>query len=107
MWRRSHFAEIILRRGPQPRRQREDFCRTGRPGAGGSTPRDFTPSKLIGSPTGCGKAAESRSSEVFQTDIHPAVSFGKGIFLDHATELVIGGRSEVAAIRIRLWLQCR
>lgn len=33
---------------------------------------------------------QSRSSEVFQTDIHPAVRFGKGIFLDHATGLVIG-----------------
>jgi serine O-acetyltransferase len=32
----------------------------------------------------------SRSSEVFQTDIHPAVPFGKGIFIDHATGLVIG-----------------
>ena len=31
---------------------------------------------------------QSRSSAVFQTDIHPAVPFGKGIFLDHAT----GGR---------------
>jgi serine O-acetyltransferase len=33
---------------------------------------------------------QSRSSEVFQTDIHPAVPFGEGIFLDHATGLVIG-----------------
>jgi serine O-acetyltransferase len=33
---------------------------------------------------------QSRSSEVFQTDIHPAVPFGKGIFIDHATGLVIG-----------------
>jgi serine O-acetyltransferase len=33
---------------------------------------------------------QSRSSEVFQTDIHPAVQMGKGIFLDHATGLVIG-----------------
>lgn len=33
---------------------------------------------------------QSRSSEVFQTDIHPAVPFGEGIFLDHATALVIG-----------------
>ncbi len=33
---------------------------------------------------------QSRSSSVFQTDIHPAVPFGKGIFLDHATSLVIG-----------------
>lgn len=33
---------------------------------------------------------QSRSSAVFQTDIHPAVPFGKGIFLDHATGVVIG-----------------
>ena len=33
---------------------------------------------------------QSRSSEVFQTDIHPAARIGRGIFLDHATGLVIG-----------------
>ena len=33
---------------------------------------------------------QSRSSEVFQTDIHPAAIFGRGIFLDHATGLVVG-----------------
>ncbi len=33
---------------------------------------------------------QSRSSIVFQTDIHPAAPFGKGIFLDHATGLVVG-----------------
>jgi serine O-acetyltransferase len=33
---------------------------------------------------------QSRSSVVFQTDIHPAVVIGKGIFLDHATGLVVG-----------------
>ena len=33
---------------------------------------------------------QSRSSDVFQTDIHPAAIFGKGIFLDHATGLVVG-----------------
>jgi serine O-acetyltransferase len=33
---------------------------------------------------------QSRSSEVFQTDINPAVPLGKGIFLDHATGLVVG-----------------
>ena len=33
---------------------------------------------------------QSRSSSVFQTDINPAASFGKGIFLDHATGLVVG-----------------
>lgn len=33
---------------------------------------------------------QSRSSSVFQTDIHPAAQFGRGIFLDHATGLVVG-----------------
>jgi len=33
---------------------------------------------------------QSRSSEVFQTDIHPAARFGRGVFLDHATGLVVG-----------------
>ncbi|PRD41983.1 serine O-acetyltransferase [Phyllobacterium phragmitis] len=33
---------------------------------------------------------QSRSSSVFQTDIHPAAQLGGGIFLDHATGLVIG-----------------
>ncbi|GAB0117115.1 serine O-acetyltransferase [Acidisoma sp. 7E03] len=33
---------------------------------------------------------QSRSSEVFQTDIHPAATFGQGILLDHATGLVVG-----------------
>ncbi|MBT9290393.1 serine O-acetyltransferase [Prosthecodimorpha staleyi] len=33
---------------------------------------------------------QSRSSEVYQTDIHPAVPIGRGIFLDHASGLVIG-----------------
>ena len=33
---------------------------------------------------------QSRSSEVFQVDIHPAVPVGRGIFIDHATGVVIG-----------------
>jgi serine O-acetyltransferase len=33
---------------------------------------------------------QSRSSVVFQTDINPAARIGKGIFLDHATGLVVG-----------------
>ena len=33
---------------------------------------------------------QSRSSEVFQTDIHPAATFGHGVFLDHATGFVAG-----------------
>jgi serine O-acetyltransferase len=38
---------------------------------------------------------QSRSSEVFQTDIHPAAKFGRGIFLDHGTGLVVGETAEV------------
>jgi serine O-acetyltransferase len=38
---------------------------------------------------------QSRSSAVFQTDIHPAVPFGRGIFLDHATGLVVGATATV------------
>ncbi len=33
---------------------------------------------------------QSRSSAVFQTDINPASKMGKGIFIDHATGLVVG-----------------
>ena len=33
---------------------------------------------------------QSRASEVFQVDINPAVRMGKGIFIDHATGVVIG-----------------
>lgn len=33
---------------------------------------------------------QSRSSSVFQTDINPQARIGKGIFLDHATGLVVG-----------------
>ena len=33
---------------------------------------------------------QSRSSAVFQCDIHPAERIGRGIFLDHATGLVVG-----------------
>lgn len=33
---------------------------------------------------------QSRSSAIFQTDIHPAARLGKGIFIDHATGLVVG-----------------
>jgi len=33
---------------------------------------------------------QARASEVFQTDINPAARIGKGIFLDHATGLVVG-----------------
>lgn len=32
----------------------------------------------------------SRASEVFQVDINPAVPMGRGIFIDHATGVVVG-----------------
>jgi serine O-acetyltransferase len=38
---------------------------------------------------------QSRASEVFQTDIHPAARIGKGIFLDHATGLVVGSTAVI------------
>ena len=38
---------------------------------------------------------QSRSSEVFQTDINPAARIGKGVFLDHATGLVVGATAVV------------
>jgi serine O-acetyltransferase len=38
---------------------------------------------------------QSRASAAFQCDIHPAARIGRGIFLDHATGLVVG---ETAAI---------
>ncbi|HMF77238.1 MAG TPA: serine O-acetyltransferase, partial [Bryobacteraceae bacterium] len=38
---------------------------------------------------------QSRASDVFQTDIHPAVHLGCGIFLDHATGLVVGETADI------------
>lgn len=38
---------------------------------------------------------QSRSSEAFQCDINPAARIGKGIFLDHATGLVVGETSVI------------
>ncbi|HKH28173.1 MAG TPA: serine O-acetyltransferase [Sphingomicrobium sp.] len=38
---------------------------------------------------------QSRSSAVFQCDIHPAVPMGRGIFLDHATGLVVGATATI------------
>jgi serine O-acetyltransferase len=38
---------------------------------------------------------QSRSSEVFQCDIHPAARIGQGIFLDHATGLVVGSTAVI------------
>src|SRR5678816_4450853 len=33
---------------------------------------------------------QSRMSELFQVDIHPATRMGRGIFMDHGTGIVIG-----------------
>src|SRR5215203_4312202 len=38
---------------------------------------------------------QSRSSSVFQCDIHPAAKIGRGIFLDHATGLVVGETASI------------
>lgn len=38
---------------------------------------------------------QSRSSEIFQTDINPAAVIGKGVFLDHATGLVVGATAVI------------
>lgn len=38
---------------------------------------------------------QSRSSVAFQTDIHPAARIGRGIFLDHATGLVVGATAVI------------
>jgi serine O-acetyltransferase len=38
---------------------------------------------------------QSRSSAVFQCDIHPAATVGRGIFLDHATGLVVGETARI------------
>ena len=38
---------------------------------------------------------QSRSSEVFQVDIHPAVPVGRGISIDHATGLVVGSTAVI------------
>ncbi len=38
---------------------------------------------------------QSQSSSVFQTDIHPAARLGRGLFLDHATGLVVGMTASV------------
>src|SRR5580704_16476111 len=38
---------------------------------------------------------QSRTSELFQVDIHPAVSVGKGAFFDHGTGIVIGETARI------------
>ena len=39
---------------------------------------------------------QSRISEVFAVDIHPACSIGRGIFIDHGTGVVIGETTVIA-----------
>ena len=38
---------------------------------------------------------QSRSSVIFQTDINPEALIGKGVFLDHATGLVVGATAVI------------
>lgn len=38
---------------------------------------------------------QSRMSELFAVDIHPATKIGKGVFFDHATGIVIGETAEI------------
>jgi serine O-acetyltransferase len=38
---------------------------------------------------------QSRSSSVFQTDINPGAKIGRGLFLDHATGLVVGETASI------------
>jgi len=38
---------------------------------------------------------QSRMSELFQVDIHPATVIGKGVFIDHGTGVVIGETSVI------------
>ncbi len=38
---------------------------------------------------------QSRISELFQVDIHPAAQIGEGVFIDHATGIVIGETARV------------
>jgi serine O-acetyltransferase len=40
-------------------------------------------------------ALQSRMSEVFAVDIHPAARFGRGILIDHGTGVVIGETAEL------------
>ena len=38
---------------------------------------------------------QSRASQVFQTDINPQAEIGRGLFVDHATGLVVGATARV------------
>lgn len=39
---------------------------------------------------------QSRMSEIFQVDIHPATRIGSGVFIDHGTSIVIGETAVIA-----------
>ena len=43
---------------------------------------------------------QSRMSELFQVDIHPAALIGRGAFFDHGTGIVIGLAAAFAATRL-------
>ena len=45
---------------------------------------------LVPQPVRHAMALQSRASELFQVDIHPAARMGAGLFLDHGTGIVIG-----------------
>jgi len=47
--------------------------------------------------TGLATYLQSRVSEIFAVDIHPAARIGWGIFIDHATGLVVGETAVVGA----------
>jgi len=47
--------------------------------------------------TGLATYLQSRVSETFAVDIHPAAQIGMGIFIDHATGLVVGETAVVGA----------
>uniref|UniRef100_A0A0D6R2W1 serine O-acetyltransferase n=1 Tax=Araucaria cunninghamii TaxID=56994 RepID=A0A0D6R2W1_ARACU len=42
-------------------------------------------------------AIQSRVSEVFSVDIHPAARIGKGVFFDHATGVVVGETATIGS----------
>ncbi|CAI7798126.1 unnamed protein product [Closterium sp. NIES-53] len=47
---------------------------------------------------GLAMALQSRVSEVFHVDIHPAARIGNGVLFDHATGLVVGETATIAEI---------
>ena len=65
--------------------------------------RACTPSGGTGSATGCGTAARRLAARTFAeltriltgVDIHPGAVLGGGLFIDHATGVVIGETAEV------------